>query len=305
MTSYHEQIGAMSTSTSTYHARASSAFLRQWADRWHAARIIRRRNANSIFASPGIYISLSVVFGIGAVTLDNALHFTERNAVLVTIEPLLLPITIVVTLMSLYLGLNAGLAVSREYERSTLEILFYGPVDAVAFLAGIFLAQSGIYLQVAVLTFIWANVATWLLNLAFSFIPLAALVGSVAPVAMVIALALLASVVGRRRRTSLISFLLIILLALVLEVAQQVVSSIPEQATASQNDPLLLIRSALASLTSVAQWISPYAQLNAAQEALLEGDSMVFALHVAVTAMEAVLLVVASAVILQRKGVRS
>lgn len=291
--------------TSTYRARAGSALATQWAARWHAARIIRRRYTGSIFAHPGIYVSLSVVLGVSAVTLDNTVHFTERNAVLVTIEPLLLPITLVAVLMSLYLGLHAGLAVSREYERSTLEVLFYGPVDAVAYLAGIFLAQCGIYLQVALLTFIWANVASWLLNLEFSFFSLAALVGSIAPVAMVIAIALLTSVTGRRRRTSLIYFLLIVLLVLVLEIAQQVVSIIPEQATPSQNDPLLLIRSALAAVASVAQWISPYAQLSAAQEALLEHDVGGYALHFAVTAAEALLLVAISVMILRKKGVRS
>lgn len=301
MTTYRER----SSATATYRSRSTRLLGGRWADRWHAARIIQRRYTSSIFASPGIYLSLAVVLGVGAATLDNAVHFTERNAVLVTIEPLLLPITLVAVLMSLYLGLSAGLAVAREYERSTLEVLFYGPVDAVAFLAGIFLAQFGIYLQVALLTYIWTNVASWLLNLEFSMIPLAALVGSIAPVAMVIAIALLTSVVGRRRRTALIYFLLIVLLALALEVAVQILSIIPQAATPTQNDPLLLFRSTLATLSGVAQWISPYAQLNAGLEALLERNFAIYALHFGVTVAEAVLLVAGSVMVLRRKGVRT
>jgi ABC-type transport system involved in multi-copper enzyme maturation permease subunit len=277
---------------------------RDWGKRWHAARAIQARNRFTIAYGLGIYITLSVAFAAAAIVLHNTLRFVESNAVLSTRQPLFLPIAFMVAVVSLYLGMTAALAVARERDRGTLQVLLFGPVDETAFLLGHFVAQLQAYGGVVLLAIVWVNLVTWLLHLAFSIPVIILLVTSVATVATVIAFGLLVAVWGGRTRSALVYFILVALLFIGLQLGREVVNGLALTSSSTQNDPIFLIRNALVAINLVTEWVSPYAQLSRLMDDLLNGNTRGYVLHLAVTLLQTFAFLSASVWILRRKGPR-
>lgn len=277
---------------------------RHWSQRWHAMQALQRRNSQSAGYSLGLYITTTVAFVAAAIALHNTLRFVERNAVLATRQPLFLPIFVTAVLTSIYLALMSSVSASRERDRGTLEVLLYGPVDEAAFILGKFLAQLKIYLGVLVMAFVWTNLTTWVLHLAFSVEALVLLATSLAPAAAVIAFGLLTALWGGRTRTAVIYFILIVLLLVGLETADSALSAFTLATSPTQNDPLLLVRNALVVINGVVQWISPYAQFSRTMEDLLSGSLVSYGLRLGLIGLQTLVFLAGSLLILQRKGPR-
>jgi ABC-type transport system involved in multi-copper enzyme maturation permease subunit len=281
-----------------------SAPTRHWGNRWHAARAIQARSRIAIVYGLGIYITLAIAFAAAAIVLHNSLRFVDRNAVMSTRQPLFLPIAFMVAIISLYLGMSAALAVARERDRGTLQVLLFGPVDETAFLLGHFIAQLLVYVGVVLIAIVWVNLVTWLLNLAFSIPVIILLVTSIATVAAVVAFGLLVAVWGGRTRSALVYFILISLLFIGLQLGREIVNTMALTSSATQNDPIFLIRSALVTINLVTEWVSPYAQLSRIMDDLLQGNLRGYLLHLGVTLLQTLVFLSASIWILQRKGPR-
>jgi ABC-type transport system involved in multi-copper enzyme maturation permease subunit len=284
---------------------SSPPLLKNWNYRWHAAQSIQRRASQSSFYSLGIYVTMAVSLLISAVTLHNSLRFTEQNFVMLARQPLFLSIFVNTVLTSLFLAMRAALAAARERDQGTLEVLMYGPVDEAAFILGSFFAQLRVYLGVVVVAVVWSNLVTWLLNLQFSWEVTALLLTTVATAAAVIAFGLLLAAWGGRTRATLIYFILISLFVVGVQVADEVVRNLlVADQRGGLNDPLLLLRNALAAINGVVQWVSPYAQLRAAMDALLDHDAGSYLFHLAVTLVQVVVLLGGSILVLRRRGAR-
>jgi hypothetical protein len=277
---------------------------RHWGSRWQSIRAILERNRGAILYGWGIYITLAIAFAASAVVLHNTLRFVEQNAVLSTRQPLFLPIAFMVAVVSLYLGMSAALAVARERDRGTLQVLMFGPVDETGFLLGHFAAQLQIYAGIVLIAIVWVNLVTWLLNLAFSVPVLILLVSSIATVAAVIAFGLLVAVWGGRTRSALVYFILISLLFIGLQLGREIVNGLALTSSATQNDPIFLIRNALVLINLVTEWVSPYAQLSRIMDALLDSNVSKYLLHMGVTLVQMLAFLFASIAILRRKGPR-
>lgn len=271
----------------------------------HAASVIRERSSQSAFRQPGIYVVTAIALLIGAVLLHGALNFTERNAVSVFVQPFFAPVLAATTLISLYLALQAAFSMARERDLGTLEVLFYGPVNAAAFILGKFLAQVWVYIGMMLMVLVWTNLLTWLLNFAFS-VPLVILLAtSILSAAAVIAFGLLVAAFGGRTRSTLIYFVLVVALLVGAQIADVIASDvIPTPENATQNDPLLVVRGALAAINDVLQWVSPYAQLQSAMNALVGDMFAEYLLHVGVLLAQGLLLLAAGIVIFHRRGTR-
>jgi ABC-type transport system involved in multi-copper enzyme maturation permease subunit len=275
-----------------------------WPERLNAAQAIRARSSTAIVYGLGIYITLALAFAVASLVLHNSIRFVERNAVLSTSQPLFLPIAFMVAVVSLYLGLSAALAVARERDRGTLQVLLFGPVDESAFLLGHFFAQLQVYLGVVLIAIVWVNLVVWILHLAFSIQVLILLSASIATMAAVIAFGLLVAVWGGRTRTALVYFILIALLFIGLQLGRELIDGFAVSSNASRNDPVFVLRNALVLINSVTQWISPYAQLSRMMDSLLTNNYAAFVVHLAVTLVQALVFLAASMLILQRKGAR-
>jgi ABC-type transport system involved in multi-copper enzyme maturation permease subunit len=272
--------------------------------RWHAARILQNRHSQAAFWGLGIFITITAALLASALVLNNSIRFAERNTVLVSMHPLFLPVFIFAGVMSLYLAIVASVASSREYDKGTLEVLLYGPVDETSFLFGIFLAQLKVYLIGIFILFVWANLVTWFLNLAFSVGLYLAGLTSVVMAATVIAFGLFTAVLGGKTRTALVYFILTVLLLGGLQIADQIVTGLVLATTPSRNDPILLIRNLLASSATMVQWISPYSQYSLSLDAITSNSAGAYLRSFAIMLFQMFLLLFGSIALLRRKGVR-
>lgn len=275
-----------------------------WKQRGHANGVIRGRYSQVSLGHLGIYVTITVALVTSALALHNTLRFTERNIVFVANQPLFLPILICAVLVSLYLGVTASISVSRERDRKTLEVLMYGPVDEAAFLLGIFIAQVQIFMIALAFTFVWSNLAVWILNLGFSWEVLGVFLASIVMTSAIVAFGQLTAVWGDKTRTALIVFILILLFLAGVQVADQVVSAIVISSSPTSNDPILIIRNALAVATRIIQWVSPYSQLVQAMDAVAKHSWTGFLSNLGVLLAQTFILLYGSIRLLRARGAR-
>jgi MFS family permease len=205
---------------------------------WRTASAIERRSSRAAFVQPGMYIALTIGLLLGSVLLHNSLRVAQLNAVLTTSQPLLVPLFLTTILFSIYVASRVALEITRERANRTLEVLFYGPVDANAFLLGHWIGGLKIYAVGLVLVVVWMNLVMWLLNIAFDLSLLALLGASLLSTAAMIAFGMFVGSLGGRSRNTLILFIGVVLLFVVIQAADVVVRDViptPEGATA--NDP--------------------------------------------------------------------
>ncbi len=278
----------------------------RWGSRWRVANSIQRRVSQSAFLGLGMYATMSLAFLIAAVMVHNDLRFAERNSVFISREPLAFPILITVIVTSIYLAMSTAVLVSREREQGTLETLFFGPVDELAFVLGYFLAQLRVYFGLVLVIILWTNLVTWVLNLRFSLAITVLSLTSVVATAVVISFGLLVAMWGKRTRRTLLFFILVIALILGLQVSDIVISGIALATSATANDPILVIRNVLSLINLyLVNWISPFSQLRLLLDALTEGNVWSYFYHLAVLVGQTAVLLTAAVWSLKRTGVRS
>jgi ABC-type transport system involved in multi-copper enzyme maturation permease subunit len=275
-----------------------------WRYHWHAIMTLADRSSQSTFWGLGIFITITLTLLTSALVLHNSLRFTERNIIYIASQPLFFPIYVNTGLVSLYLAIIAAVAASRERDRGTLEVLFYGPIDEMVFILGLFLAQLQVFLVAILVTVVWLNLVTWLLHLAFSIEIYIILITSIIMAGAVIAFGLLTAVWGGRTRTALMYFLLVLMLLAGLQIADQVISGLVLVTNPTMNDPILVIRNTLVVVSGVIQWVSPYSQLNQTMEAVTLHNLFSYLLHLGVILLQMLVLLLGSIFILRRKGVR-
>jgi len=282
--------------------RTSRLISRLWPERLRAASVIEGRNRTSQLASIGIYVIMSMSFIAASVALSNTVRFVERNAVLSSRQPLFLPISLIVVVFSFMLTLAAALTVARERDRGTFRVLMFAPVDEVAFVLGNFAAQIRTYVVMALFGLVWASLATYFLNLAFSTQVLLAFAASVPTVAAVVAFGLLIGIWGGKTRTAIAYLVLIALAFIGLQIGGDVVANTTFSQSPTQNDPIVVVRNVIIAANSAIQWVSPYAQMSQGLDAILDGNLGKLALHIAVTVAQSTVFLLAAVLVLKRKG---
>ena len=273
-------------------------------DRLHAMRVIMDRVSQSRFWGWGIFITLTICLAFSSILLVNYLRFTETNLILVEKQPLAQSILFSAILISLYLSLTIALNVSREYANSTIEMLFYGPVDESSYMLGNFFAQMKIFIYALVAMLIWINLSIWLLNLDFRLDMFAMLIPAIFLCGQMIAFGLLVAAWGGRRRNTLAYFLLILVVVGGIQIADLVVATLVQIQNSTTTDPLVVVRNVLASLSQVIAWISPFSQINFAFDAILNNSLGRFGLSLGLMLIETSAMLVGSIFLLKKKGVR-
>lgn len=278
---------------------------KKWVRYIHAIDVIQDRVSRSRLWHLGFFLSLAAAFLAASLLLVNTFRFAVVNIVLIERQLLSVPVLVISLVLSLYLALGASVAVSREYDRGTLEMLLYGPVDELAFFAGNFWAHLKLFVGALAVTFIWANLIVFLFNLSFNLNILLLMLGSVLMAAELIAFGLLSAVVGGKTRNALVVFVLVLVLLAGIQVGDAIVADLVTVTGSTANDPLLFLRDVLAFLNKGIRWISPYAQVQAAFQAVLNRAWGEFALMLGLMLIEGAGLFFWGVRILSRKGVRT
>ena len=107
--------------------------------RTRAVRVIAWRNAWNLPRGAAGYLVLFLALQLAALLVANFLRGVDDELVSVTTGVMTTPALTAILIVATYLGAHAAGAVSRERDQGTLEVLFYGPVDALSYVGGTFL----------------------------------------------------------------------------------------------------------------------------------------------------------------------
>lgn len=270
---------------------------------FQSALAVQTRNSNSILYSSGIYLATFLGLLAATLVLNNNVQATTKNMLFISQQPLFLPLLISVSFLALLLAVMASINVSRERDRGTLEVLVYGPVNEATFLFGVFIGYLKIYLEMLLIILVWANLATWMLHLAFSLKILLMLVSSVLMAAALIAFGILTAVLGGKARTALVFFFIIVLVLGGIQIADQIVT-ILLQASDSASNSMIFLRNVLMMLSSGVQWISPYSQFTLMMDGIADSIWRTYFAHLAILLVQTLVLIIGGIKIFERKGVR-
>ena len=236
--------------------------------RCHASAAVARRELVALTRGLGAYVALSVALLCVAWLLATELQRAQTGGLLVHDNPFQAPLLAAVLVLSIFLAISAVVSVARERERGTLEVLFYGPIDEPAYIAGKFAGQVAGFLAALPLLALSFLLLCLFTGFIISPVVLLGLVASVVPAAEVVAFGLLLSVAAGRLRSSILLFIGVTALFLGIAVAYGIVSAIPIESPAS---PMLPLREALAALDAVVDWLSPFAYFERVLESIALG----------------------------------
>ena len=270
---------------------------------WRSAFVIQQQQSLTAIYNIGLYIILFFGYLSACLILQNNVKSAEINHVFVSSLPLFLPLLLCVAIVSMYLAVLASIQVSRERDKGTLEVLFFGPVNESAYLWGIFLAYVKIFLGAILLVFIWALAASWILHLAFSYKLILMLLSSILMASGLISFGNLTGVLGKKTRSALVYFFLAILILGSIQIGDQIMG-IFIQSAATVTNSILFIRNALAFLSNAIQWISPFSQMTILMDALADDAYLHYVLHLIVLCVQILILQCSAIFVLRRKGVR-
>lgn len=270
--------------------------------RAHAVKVSAKRELRSTLYGIGIYLVLALIFLATAYFfVNNSIRNTLDAGIWAIRNPITVPFFYSVGLAAAYLGLCSALSVSRDRDQGTLEVLFYGPVDAISYLMSKFVHQLlafGVVLLFAIVNFYLVSQVT---NLGFTSDFIGYLILSIFLTACMVSFGIFLSVSTRRTMASIIVFLALVLFFLGFSIAHAIIMSLPGQ----QMTPLLIyVRVIIDNMNYVMQWISPLSYFSRGMTAVFMKDVGQYALSVLSSVIYSGVLMALSVWIFNKKGVR-
>jgi ABC-type transport system involved in multi-copper enzyme maturation permease subunit len=278
--------------------------LEVWRYRWHLARTVQRRDLRATLYGFGLYVTLSAAVAVAATVLRNYVRSVQDGGLYVLANPFALSLFGAVVLSSVYLALVSTTAIARERDQGTLEVLFYSPVDTVAYLLGKWLAQMGVYglMVVVYLAILWLYALVT--NFAFDLSLLWAALLSVTTASAVVAVGILLSTLNRSVRGALVALLSIVAVFLGVQLGHDYVSDLVTGLARTGSHPLLFLQVVLGWLNRIFNWLSPFAYLERGIDALLRGSAGEYLLLLSLSMLYTAIAFGLAVRTLDRRGVR-
>ena len=273
-----------------------------WRYRWHAARLIHRRDLRAMVLGLGIYGVLGLSMLAATLILRNYLNFVDEKGLLVLSGAFTPPLFTAVFLSSLFLALSSVTTIARERDQGTMEVLFYGPVDSISYILGKYLAHLVVYLIMIVIYSVGFVMYAEFTNLVFPSNLILVLLLSILVTSDVIAFGMFLSTLSRTVRTALLLFLAVVLVFVVIQAGYILLTTIPIQDR--YYNPVLFLKNAFSLLNQVAGWLSPFSYLNQGLNAVTWGRMASYLMLLALSAVYTIVFLALSIVTLERKGVR-
>lgn len=276
-----------------------------WKKYYSVIKVLIERYAQSHLRGLGYYLSFSVSLLLASLILINLMQYLEVNHVFVDHQVLATPLFLIGLLFSLYLALSASVIVSREYDKGTLEMLMYGPIDEGAFLFGVFLSHLSLFITGIAGVFIWSNLIVWLFNLSFNINLFLFLIVIILLAVEIIGFGVFSAIWGGKTRNAVVLFVLVLFFISIIPIGDTFITSFIQTSGSATNDPVLFLRDVFRFLNQVTKWISPYSQFLAANMAFVNRIWWEFILINLIMLFEGMLFLFFSIKLLELKGVRS
>lgn len=255
-------------------------------------------------AGQGIGLYLVSFTGCAAAATVTGAHVgaIAENGLLVGATPLVLPLNIAITIGALYAAFAAAVSVSKERESGTMEVLFFGPVDAVSYVAGRYLEQLLCFALVLFLNLVTFLVLGQITNFSIFHTILPVIILSIPLVSSVTTFGILLSTLTSRTRTSLILLIVLLVVFLGVQWAETFLGGL---------DPRFLPpalqygKALLAAGAGVVRIVLPFAHLDWGLQVLALWDLRGYIIVLAVSVAYSAVLLALTMMIFRWKGARS
>ena len=263
---------------------------------------IHKRDLRIALFGPVIHIVTTVSILVGIVIIRNYLSYIESNGLYPMPELFSFPFRWVIIVTGVYLAFSAVVAIARERESGVMELLFYGPVDNVAYVIGKYSAQVTLYCLLIVLYLICfltvSNIAG--VQIPASFFMMILL--SVFTGAYLIAVGVFVSTMSTSVRSAALVFLALIASTLLIQGSQAWLSNIAPES--DYYNPVLLLQQLLGLVQTGLSWLSPFSYLNYGVDEMLRGNMNAFVRVIVLSIVFCLVFIVSSVIGLKFRGVR-
>lgn len=270
---------------------------------WSTLHTLQRRDLGVYLRS----ISTYIVAGLGLLTSaimirSNLAYALNNDGLIVVANPMTLPFFVTALILTAFLALNACTAVAREFDQGTVEVLFYGPVNAVSYIVAKFLAMTTGYVLMLLVVVLNIIVASLLTHLRLSSDILAGAVLSVFTSAAAIAFAIWLATVMQRMRTAVLTLVGALILLLTLQVGDGFLDA--ASAAAGSDSPVYYLAQIVHLLNNLATWLSPFGYLMRGMNAVANGQNWLYILALVVSIAFALAFVALATLTIRLRGVR-
>jgi len=265
-------------------------------------KVLTRRDLGSALHGWGIYAVTVISFLLSSFFLGRYLGGIRENNIRISPDPLsgffFFPSVIII---SFYLTVLSSVSVSRERDQGTLEILFYGPVNSLAFIFSKYLKEMLTYLIIVVFFFAYFWGVSGLTNLGFSLGLVKAIFLSIFLVSCWISFGLFISSLTSRVRDSILWVVGVFGALWALYFGQGLLLSL-----STEEMPVFLsyVGGAVSVIYQAVWWISPLSYLSRGMDAVNVGSGWLYGMSILYSIIYSVVLIILSIFILKRKGVR-
>lgn len=259
---------------------------------------LARREVVAALHNLSVYLMVTLACLVAAVLVRSYLDFVANNGTLVLADPLRTPLLFAVLVLTGYLGLLAAAGLGGARERGTMEVLFYGPVNAPVYVGGKLLGHLATYVLVVGALAVFLATTALLTGIPLAANALLFLAASTIPAAAMIALGLLLGALAGRVRPALALTALASVIFIAVDAGNQIAARQPGDTLLGSAAGLL---SALAALVG---WISPYSYFWRAQDSLALGNAGDALVAIGVALVYAALLTALAVITLRYRGVQ-
>ncbi len=269
--------------------------------RWVAIKSIIKREARSSFFGLGLYIASTLACFVSAFIFNSYINTVEGNNIMVMASPLNMPLFYAVIVSALYTAISSSTALSREKDKGTLEVLFYGPVDHLSVILAKFFEDIVSFLIIMVLVTLYFVYTAIVTNLGFSISYLYAVILSIFIAGSMSSFGLWLSSLTARIRTSVLLLILIMGGLLGLQFLHNYILTLkPENLSLS----MVYIMGILSNVLRIIRWASPFSYLMNGINAVALGSTSMYIENMLGAFAYTIVLLTLSVYTLKWKGVR-
>lgn len=270
--------------------------------RMRTARLIGFRGFKASIYGFGLYFVTLAGTVTGAVSTSIYVGTVWENGLLIVSNPLGLPLYLSIIIGAAYLAIAASISVSRERDSGSLEVLFYGPVDAVSYILGKYVEQMLAFIVMLAFYSIVFFIFGTLTNFGFSSDAVLSMVLSFALTSSVAAFGIVLSSFTSNTRASVLGLVALLVMFVGVQWGESFLAGLDSSAI---SPVLFYARSFLSVVARLVAWISPFACFNRGIQALAVGNISVYAASFASSVVYTFMFLALAIVGLRKKGVRS
>jgi ABC-type transport system involved in multi-copper enzyme maturation permease subunit len=262
--------------------------------------ILFKRDFIGSLLSPATYIAVTAACLISTFFVVNYFDILRKVSVLVSVDPLSVPLFVAVVLITLYIGVISSIAITGEREHRTLEVLLYGPVTPWSLILAKFSYGIAVFLFALAFFIFYLLVEATIMNLSLGLRSLKTVGIAFFLVWPMVSFSLLLSAALKRVRNAVLLFVGIFLALMGLQIAYSLLLSIPPESISLF---LLYLREGLAILLKGLQWVSPFSYIVRATPDLATGVSIPVGWSILFALLYTSFLLIAAIFVLRKRGV--